>query len=522
MQVKAFKLFSNHDKVSLSTKSTSPKTPPSRSSSGAFSFKSNTTELVAIWNQHTNFKPPKLTFDCNEIFYLYEDVEKFTWNEWKEYRTRRFWILVERTEKYQRRKGIIPSYYVAPRHLACQCLYLHEKLTRKDVESMLSKKPTGSFIIRTTDNSDTIVISVQQNNGIGHYRTEIKEFTSLSFVTNLKCSNRYLVTTDAVRLVKISAENNTLWQIPRRCLKIESKLEEGNFGKVFFAKWNGPMSVAIKQLKTNSIKDMNDMLGELGVMHNLEHRNVLRLYGCNVEKNPFWMVLEFCANGSLRAYLRNHPKITCKTGIHEMTFRWICDIVNGLIYLKSHHIIHRDLAARNILLDATLTAKIGDFGLTTYNYFLSNHPESNQNSDDSGSSTCSPIPEIGSLRRIRLPLKWAAPESIRDSIFSFKTDIWSFGILVKELLMSGADPYPSLNIQQYRHMILSEDYQIIYETLPINYPIPNCLAIDPGKRPEIEEVKKFFSDAIKKSEENRLKITTSHYHRQSINRSSFD
>ncbi|KAL6060148.1 TK protein kinase [Balamuthia mandrillaris] len=140
-----------------------------------------------------------------------------------------------------------------------------------------------------------------------------------------------------------------------------------------------------------------------------------------------YCVTEFMGKGDLASFL--HSKEGKELAEDEATLiRWAKEIAAGMHHLHQEGIVHRDLAARNLLLTANLAIKVSDFGLAKKG--LDDEAES------SGSSK-----ELG-------PLKWMAPECFTDRQYSEKTDVWSYGVCLWEMLSKGAEPHPELSPQE--------------------------------------------------------------------------
>lgn len=229
------------------------------------------------------------------------------------------------------------------------------------------------------------------------------------------------------------------WEFPRHRLKFFNILGEGAFGQVWRCEAvdidgiKGVTTVAVKTLKENATEiERNDLHSELQVMKSLEpHTNVVRLLGSCTEKEPIFVILEYVNKGKLQTYLRNsraerhygntHGKSNILTSGDLTSFMY--QVARGMDYLTSRGIIHRDLAARNILITDDHRCKVADFGFAR-------------------DVITSKVYERKSEGK--LPIRWMAIESLYDNIFSVKSDIWSFGILMWEIVTLGSTPYPGI------------------------------------------------------------------------------
>ncbi|XP_027843560.1 tyrosine kinase receptor Cad96Ca isoform X2 [Aphis gossypii] len=228
------------------------------------------------------------------------------------------------------------------------------------------------------------------------------------------------------------------WEIPRHHVRVCSILGEGSFGQVWKCEaynvmgFKGNMVVAVKTLKDNAgERERLDLVQELQVMKSLEpHPHVVKLLGCCSERDPLFVVMEYAKLGKLQSVLRNSRGINYYTNTHGPSsltshelIMFCYQIAKGMDFLSSKGIIHRDLAARNILVTEDRACKISDFGFAR----------------DVASSRVYERKSEG-----RLPIRWMAPESLFDNLYSAKSDVWSFGVLMWEIVTLGSTPYPGV------------------------------------------------------------------------------
>lgn len=278
----------------------------------------------------------------------------------------------------------------------------------------------------------------------------------------------------------IQSKQEDKWEFPRHRLKVFNILGEGCFGQVWKCEAldidgkSGATIVAVKTLKENATeRERLDLAQELRVMKNLDpHPNVVRLLGCCTEREPMFVILEYVSGGKLQSFLRASREERNHGGA-GLTSRdltgFVYQIAKGMEYLASKGIIHRDLAARNILIDENRACKVADFG-------FARDVAANQIYERKSEG--------------RLPIRWMAPESLYDNIFSVKSDIWSFGVLIWEIVTLGSTPYPGLAAAEVMRRI-KEGYRLDRpehckrELYNIMY---YCWDKDPACRPSFAEL----------------------------------
>uniref|UniRef100_A0A6N2LZT2 non-specific serine/threonine protein kinase n=1 Tax=Salix viminalis TaxID=40686 RepID=A0A6N2LZT2_SALVM len=193
---------------------------------------------------------------------------------------------------------------------------------------------------------------------------------------------------------------------------ISKKLGQGGFGAVYRGKLPDGQEIAVKRLSRTSGQGLEELMNEVVVISKLQHRNLVRLLGCCVEGEEMMLVYEYMPNKSLDAFLFDSLR---KGKLDwERRFNIINGISRGLVYLHRDsrlRIIHRDLKPSNILLDHELYPKISDFGIARV--FGGN--------------------EVNTTRVVGT-FGYMAPEYLMEGRFSEKSDVFSFGVLLLEIV----------------------------------------------------------------------------------------
>lgn len=386
--------------------------------------------------------------------------------------------------KKTRQEGYIPSNYVAKlKSIEAEPWYFR-KIKRIEAEKklLLPENEHGAFLIRDSESRhNDYSLSVRDGDTVKHYRIRQLDEGGFfiarrtTFRTLQELVEHYSKDSDGlcVNLCKpcvqiekpvtdgLSHRTRDQWEIDRNSLRFVKKLGSGQFGDVWEGLWNNTTPVAIKTLKPNSM-DAKDFLAEAQIMKKLRHSKLIQLYAVCTLEEPIYIITELMKHGSLLEYLQGKGRNLKLPQLIDMA----AQIAAGMAYLESQNYIHRDLAARNVLVGDNNICKIADFGLARL------------------------IKEDEYEARVgaRFPIKWTAPEAANYSRFSIKSDVWSFGILLTELVTYGRLPYPGMTNAEvlsqvehgYRMPMPPNCTPALYEIML------ECWHKDPMRRPTFE------------------------------------
>ncbi|XP_019875662.1 fibroblast growth factor receptor homolog 1 isoform X3 [Aethina tumida] len=278
------------------------------------------------------------------------------------------------------------------------------------------------------------------------------------------------------------------WEIPRNKLILGKSIGEGAFGKVVKAEVTdltkcGSTIVAVKMLKgSHSDNEMMDLVSEMEMMKMIgKHINIINLLGCCTQGGPLYVVCEYAPHGNLRDFLRSHRSSGYelaigtvekekKTLTQKDLVSFAYQVARGMEYLSSRRCIHRDLAARNVLVSDDYILKIADFGLARD---IHCHDYYRKTTDG------------------RLPVKWMAPEALFHRVYTTQSDVWSYGILLWEIMTLGGTPYPSVPSVDTLFQLLRNGRRMEKPpccSLEIYMLMRDCWSYYPAERPEFSEL----------------------------------
>ncbi|KFP71833.1 Tyrosine-protein kinase FRK, partial [Acanthisitta chloris] len=342
-----------------------------------------------------------------------------------------------------------------------------------------SESVKGSYSLSVFDGSSVKHYKIGKLDGEGYFLTRMKTFNTLKELVDYystyndglcvllrkPCLKVQIPTT-----FDLSYKTVDEWEIDRKSLKLVKKLGSGQFGEVWEGVWNNTTSVAIKTLKPGSM-DPKDFLREAHMMKKLRHPKLLQLYAICTLEDPIYIITELMRYGSLLDYLQKDRGARINL-THQVDMA--AQVASGMAYLESQNYIHRDLAARNILVGEHNICKVADFGLTRV--FKENIYESRPDT--------------------KLPLKWTAPEAFLSNRFSIKSDVWSFGIVLYEIVTYGKIPYDGMSGSQVIKLV-ENGYRLRRpESCPLllyNMML-QCWSAEPSERPTFETLGQQLND----------------------------
>uniref|UniRef100_A0A665TAB3 receptor protein-tyrosine kinase n=1 Tax=Echeneis naucrates TaxID=173247 RepID=A0A665TAB3_ECHNA len=326
---------------------------------------------------------------------------------------------------------------------------------------------------------------------------------------------------------------NQKWEFPRDKLRLGAVLGSGAFGKVVEATAYGlgrednVTRVAVKMLKPSAHSEEREaLMSELKILSHLGyHDNIVNLLGACTRGGPMLMITEYCSHGDLLNFLRAHAQdfmtsiltvdvveeevfyknvaaqssrlrsdsgISCCSEYQEMMtvlspgqtqqgvqtdglsvgdlVRFSYQVAQGLDFLSTRNCIHRDVAARNVLLTDHCVAKICDFGLAR--------------------DICNDDSYIVQ-GNARLPVKWMAPESIFQCVYTVQSDVWSYGVLLWEIFSLGKSPYPNVAVDTNFYKMIKDGRHMAqpdFAPAEMYRLMTLCWSLEPTDRPTFKMI----------------------------------
>jgi len=302
------------------------------------------------------------------------------------------------------------------------------------------------------------------------------------------------------------------WEFPRDQLITMELIGKGSFGEVFrgAATWTASeatggrgrtIAVAVKKVARRYLteQDHNDFRSEMHVLKMLStpgHEHIVRLLGVCTRREPVLILTQLMSRGSLKQYLQSFAaefndsthkiapsspfnskrasQVSYREGLPMADKLKFClHIAKGLQHLAEKDVIHRDLSARNCYLDEHLNIKIGDFGLS----IMAHHHQVLDNRS--------------------IPVRWSSPEALLSQQVRSSSDMWSFGVVVWEILTLGSLPYGDMTHQQIIINVCSGRTRL---STPVNTPLGlhrllhRCWGLNPLERPSCEELVTVFTE----------------------------
>ncbi|BES91403.1 tyrosine-protein kinase receptor [Nesidiocoris tenuis] len=235
------------------------------------------------------------------------------------------------------------------------------------------------------------------------------------------------------------------WEVPRSLVKMSEEIGQGSFGMVYkgamkSADGTHDLPCAVKTVNVMAAdRDRIEFLNEASVMKAFNTHHVVKLMGVVSQGQPTLVIMELMGLGDLKSYLRScrpdnaDDENAAPPPDLKRTLRMAAEIADGMAYLSAKKYVHRDLAARNCMVASDLTVKIGDFGMTRDIYDKEYYRKGTKG---------------------LLPVRWMAPESLKDGVFTTQSDAWSYGVVLYEMATLASQPYQGLSNEQVLRYVI--------------------------------------------------------------------
>jgi fyn-related kinase len=352
----------------------------------------------------------------------------------------------------------------------------------------------GSYLIRESKNtSGGFALSIRDRDRVRHYKinqSENGEFfviSSSTFKTLEDLITHYQQDADGLHVnlrkpcvispTDVSGQVIDGWQTDRSGIILVRKLKSGQFTEVWEGIWNDTTPVAVKILKPNQNMTVDDFLQSANLMKKLQHPKVVHHYDFCSKEEPVFIITELMKHGSLLEYLRGEGKSLKRPPLIHMA----AQVAAGMAYLEEQNIIHRDLAARNIQVGEGIICKVANFELARV---MDEDIYEGQKGE-------------------KIAIKWAAPEATLHLRFSIKSDVWSFGIVLYEIITYGGIPYLGMTNAE----VIDKLQQGYCMRQPMGCPdklyniMLNCWKEEPANRPTFETLRGQIASVISVKEQ---------------------
>ncbi|KRY58231.1 Tyrosine-protein kinase Fer [Trichinella britovi] len=360
--------------------------------------------------------------------------------------------------------------------------FYHGYLPLKDATEILKYQPSGHFIVHVTNECgflSPVVVSVKHYADVIHHTLEVgvtgkcyttkRMFETISHIIEHHVQTGQFIN-ESINFRLIAPANFCDWQIKTENVMImKNVIGTGCFSNVSFALYidNGKCIEAAAKCpkEVAEVDTVGMMYTEHRLLQQLDCPYIIKPFGVTVFTEIPMMVMEYANGGSLLNYLNDYSiKIKRK-------FKFCLQIASALEYLKRKNLIHRDIAARNCLVFKSankVIAKLSDFNLCK---------EITEEEED--------MPYIS--------LRWSAPESLRQCLWSFESDLWMFGVLIWEIFTNALNPHDKANYENTAEFC---SYLMEGNTLEMLPEIPLAIqtiilrlnSINPAERGELETV----------------------------------
>ncbi|XP_032630546.1 megakaryocyte-associated tyrosine-protein kinase isoform X3 [Chelonoidis abingdonii] len=426
-------------------------------------------------HDHTKPKARELAFRKGDIVTIVEICEK-GWYKAKHNDTGEEGLLSASSVREREAIRVDPKLSLMP--------WFHGKISGVEAVQALQPPEDGLFLVRESiRHPGDYVLCVSFGKEVIHYRIIYQENrlsidASVCFYNLIDMIEHYMKDQGAIctKLVKPkpkpglkSAEDELAkagWLLKLQHLTLGDKIGEGEFGAVLQGEYMG-QKVAVKNIKCDVTAQA--FLAETAAMTKVRHKNLVQLLGV-ILHNGLYIVMEYMSKGNLVNFLRTRGRSVLQP---KQLIQFALDISQGMDYLESKKLVHRDLAARNILISEENVAKVSDFGLAKV--------------DPKG------------VDATKLPVKWTAPEALKNNKFSTKSDVWSYGILLWELFSYGRAPYSKMTLKEVTEMV-EKGYRMEApeECPPSLYTLmKSCWETEPGKRPSFRKLTEKLQKELK-------------------------